>query len=139
MCDGSNVSRTDYAELFEALGTMYGNGDGSTTFGLPNLLDRFLQGSNTSGVYKEAGLPNITGELQNGACIDQAFRSFYLIEKNIDDSAYTYRGGTVTYVPGTAKTHPFYLIFDASKSSSIYGSSTTVQPPALTILPCIKY
>jgi microcystin-dependent protein len=37
LCDGSNVSRTTYAGLFAAIGTTYGSGDGSTTFGIPNL------------------------------------------------------------------------------------------------------
>lgn len=35
-CDGSAVSRTDYSELFSAIGTIFGAGDGSTTFNLPN-------------------------------------------------------------------------------------------------------
>ena len=29
--------------------------------------------------------------------------------------------------------------FNAARSNSIYGNSSTVQPPALTLLPCIKY
>ena len=36
LCDGQAVSRTDYSKLFEVLGTRYGEGDGSTTFNLPN-------------------------------------------------------------------------------------------------------
>jgi hypothetical protein len=36
-CDGSNVSRVTYAKLFDIIGTMYGVGDGSTTFGLPEI------------------------------------------------------------------------------------------------------
>ena len=39
VCDGSAVSRTSYADLFAAIGTIYGAGDGSTTFNLPNLMD----------------------------------------------------------------------------------------------------
>jgi hypothetical protein len=35
--DGSEVSRTTYAALFSVIGTQYGDGDGSTTFNLPNL------------------------------------------------------------------------------------------------------
>lgn len=35
VCDGSEVSRTTYARLFTAIGTIYGVGDGSTTFNLP--------------------------------------------------------------------------------------------------------
>ena len=37
ICDGSAVSRTTYADLFNAIGTSYGAGDGSTTFNVPNL------------------------------------------------------------------------------------------------------
>ena len=36
-CDGSAVSRTTYADLFAAIGTVYGAGDGSDTFNLPDL------------------------------------------------------------------------------------------------------
>ena len=44
-CDGSAVSRTAYAALFAAIGTTYGNGNGSTTFNLPNLVNRVPVGS----------------------------------------------------------------------------------------------
>lgn len=40
LCDGSNVSRTTYADLFDLIGTTFGAGDGSTTFTLPNLKGR---------------------------------------------------------------------------------------------------
>jgi microcystin-dependent protein len=43
-CDGSEVSRTTYAALFAALGTAWGEGDGSTTFNLPDLRYKFLRG-----------------------------------------------------------------------------------------------
>ncbi|MBQ3785019.1 MAG: tail fiber protein [Alphaproteobacteria bacterium] len=44
LCDGSAVSRTDYADLFNAIGTTYGDGDGSTTFNLPNKPEFYEQG-----------------------------------------------------------------------------------------------
>lgn len=37
LCDGSAISRTTYSALFDAIGTAYGSGDGSTTFNIPNL------------------------------------------------------------------------------------------------------
>jgi microcystin-dependent protein len=40
LCDGSAVSRLQYARLFRAIGTAYGEGDESTTFNLPNCADR---------------------------------------------------------------------------------------------------
>ena len=74
-CDGAAVGRETYPELFAAIGTTFGAGDGKTTFNLPNLIGRFAEGSAT---------------------------------------------------PGTSLYNP------------IYGASDTVQPPALTLLPCIK-
>ena len=43
-CDGSAVSRTTYADLFTALGTTHGVGDGSTTFNVPDLRGEFIRG-----------------------------------------------------------------------------------------------
>lgn len=39
-CDGAAVSREDYADLFTAIGTAYGAGNGTTTFNVPDLRDR---------------------------------------------------------------------------------------------------
>lgn len=44
VCDGRAVSRTGYADLFRAIGTTHGQGDGSTTFNLPDYRGRFLRG-----------------------------------------------------------------------------------------------
>jgi len=43
-CDGSNVSRSTFSDLFNAIGTTFGVGDGSTTFGLPDLRGEFVRG-----------------------------------------------------------------------------------------------
>lgn len=48
ICDGSAVSRTDYSELFAVIGTTYGEGDGSTTFNLPNKRGRVSVGLDTT-------------------------------------------------------------------------------------------
>ena len=48
LCDGRAVSRTKYAELFKAIGTKHGSGDGSTTFNLPNPKGRTLVGKDSS-------------------------------------------------------------------------------------------
>lgn len=44
MCDGSAVSRTTYADLFAVVETIYGVGNGSTTFNLPDLRGRAIHG-----------------------------------------------------------------------------------------------
>ena len=43
-CNGAELDRTTYADLFAIIGTTYGSGDGSTTFNLPNLSSRFIGG-----------------------------------------------------------------------------------------------
>jgi hypothetical protein len=47
-CDGSNVSRTVYQQLFDVIGTTIGEGDGSTTFTLPMLPDKGIKFENIS-------------------------------------------------------------------------------------------
>ena len=132
ICNGAKVSRTTYANLFAAIGTAFGSGDGSTTFDLPDLIDRFAEGSRTVGTYKSAGLPNIIGNIDsvgsdyNGPSGPGGSGAFYASNKVKTGSG----GSDFWYV---------HLDFYASRSNSIYGNSTTVQPPALTLLPCIKY
>ena len=130
LCDGSAVSRTTYAELFAKIGTIHGVGDGTTTFNLPNLIDRVVQGAAVAGTYKEAGLPNIEGKFNsttrvattpNGCITD------YTVVKTDD-----YGGGGAYF--STANHH-----ISANGSNPIYGNSDTVQPPALTCRVLIKY
>jgi len=44
-CNGAAISRTTYASLFAAIGTVWGVGDGSTTFRVPDLRGLFLRGA----------------------------------------------------------------------------------------------
>ena len=55
LCDGSAVSRTTYADLFAIIGTTFGAGNGSTTFNLPDLRDRFVVGAGTSYNNNDTG------------------------------------------------------------------------------------
>lgn len=48
ICDGRAISRVTYADLFNAIGTTYGAGDGSTTFNLPNLKGKIPIGKDTT-------------------------------------------------------------------------------------------
>lgn len=61
VCDGSAVSRDQYADLFDVIGTTYGAGDGSTTFNLPNLSGRtVIGGSNNYAVGSSGGYESVT-------------------------------------------------------------------------------
>jgi len=62
-CHGQAVSRTTYAALFAALGVVYGAGDGSTTFNLPDLRGRVIAGKDDMGATSANRLTNQTGGL----------------------------------------------------------------------------
>jgi microcystin-dependent protein len=55
LCDGSAVSRTTYADLFNVIGTKYGAGDGSTTFNVPDLRGKFPMGANSTYQLSSTG------------------------------------------------------------------------------------
>ena len=138
ICNGAEVSRTTYAKLFAVIGTTYGAGDGSTTFNLPNLTDKFIMGSGTAGTSKTAGLPNITGDLKLRPN-NTGYNTFFGFDGVFNmgssttltaDAFIASTGKGTTYIP---------ITFAASRSSSIYGNSTTVQPPAVTMRFYIKY
>lgn len=48
LCDGSEISRTTYRDLFKVIGVKYGVGNGKDTFNLPDFRFRFPLGSNSS-------------------------------------------------------------------------------------------
>ena len=127
--NGAAVSRTTYAALFAVIGTKYGAGNGSTTFNLPNSIGRFSEGGSTAGTVKNAGLPNIIG-------------SFFASSRSQYPSV---SGAFTTSDYGSNRngengnTGDLKYTFTASNYNGIYGASNTVQPPALTVLPCIKY
>lgn len=139
LCDGSQVSRTTYNKLFDVIGTTYGEGDGSATFNLPNLTDKFIQGSNTVGAVKAAGLPNITASKTVRTASDNVFSNNWEGALGHDFAASDIKWyNAIAYTTDSTQNNSI-LRFDASKSNSIYGNSTTVQPPAVTMRYIIKY
>jgi hypothetical protein len=136
LCDGSAVSRTTFAALFAEIGTRHGAGDGSTTFNLPDMNSRFLEGTTDTGqvgTKVEAGLPNITGSF-NGQqnCSAPADWDIEVSGAFVDDKPF------IGVINAGAGTQGYGFSFDASKSNQIYGETLTVQPPALRCLACIK-
>lgn len=65
-CDGSEISRETYSELFKVFGETYGAGDGETTFNLPDFRGAFLRcvGGNAAALGVEQGdaIRDITGD-----------------------------------------------------------------------------
>ena len=119
--DGQSFDTTVYVLLAE----LYPSGK------LPCLNDnRFLEGASTACTSKDAGLPNIKGEIvrefQGGKWDTASVYSGALFEKTSGTSRYKYTTGT----PAESQ---YGVGFDASKSNAIYGKSNTVQPKSYTV------
>ena len=134
ICDGSEISRDTYSELFTAIGTIYGEGDGSTTFNIPDLRDKWIKYygvENNIGEILAEGLPNIYGTMNSAdsqAVCGNVTGAFRIIST------------TRIYVPqGIEKTANSRVEFSASNYSNIYGNSTHVTPNSIVLLPCIRY
>lgn len=116
-CNGQSCA--GYAELVSVLGK-------ST---VPDYRNRFLEGSAAPGRVLEAGLPNISGRTW-GVMYDP-------FATPSGPFTYRYENGQsgVRDLDGFAA---YWIYFDASRCSSVYGKSTTVQPPAVTVKYLIK-
>lgn len=145
ICDGSEINRTDYTNLFAVIGTTYGEGDGSTTFNLPNYTDKFLEGSTTAGTIKNAGLPNITGHFDGWGTAQVNHGSYGTSVTHSSNNCigqHTTSDAQKMSFNVTSNNNRDLLVgfaFNAGKSNSIYGNSSTVQPPAITVKFIIKY
>lgn len=121
LCQGQAVSRTTYAELFKAIGTAFGEGDGSTTFNLPDYRGKVPFGAdanNVIGTDENGALPNIkggitgmragTGGTANG-CVQTTGSA-----ENVSTWSGSYGGWNI----------------DASRSSTLYKDGQTTVVPA---------
>lgn len=61
LCQGQTVSRTTYADLFAVIGTIYGAGDGSTTFALPDMGGRVPAGKEATATRLTTGGSGVDG------------------------------------------------------------------------------
>ena len=129
LANGASYKVADYPDLYAVIGNTYG-GD-TENFNVPNLVDKFIQGSTTSGEEKEAGLPNITGGWMPSVPVGYENYVTGAVAAEIKSSGLVSSSGTQLAIGAGIK-------IDASKSSAVYGKSNTVQPPALTMVYIIK-
>ncbi len=145
VCDGSEVSREAYAELYQEIGALCGPGDGSTTFNLPDLRDVWLVWAGTQHVAGEEiaeGLPNITGSCTlHGGDGGTFFDTRYAVGAFMGAAKSLGKNRSLNNVGTTSGTNTSFdrLAMDASDSNTIYGASTHVTPESVAVLPCIVY
>ena len=131
VCNGSAISRSEYSVLFNMIGTMYGIGDGTNTFNLPDFRGKFLEGVPTGknlGDIVEAGLPSIN---HTHSYYTATNRTYQGIESIGAVGGLITANGNKRYWNGETTTNTS----TNSTVNGIYGKSDTVQPPAV----CVNY
>ena len=146
--NGATVQRADYPRFIAladkhnlwtddtaANAGLFGRGDGVATMALPNWTDRMVQlAGDGAGASVAAGLPNITGTTKMGFILGNlsgiAPTGDGAVTVKIVDSLSNYDAGRAARST---------VGIDASKSNPIYGASSTVQPPAIKLIPIIRY
>lgn len=126
-CAGALVSRSAYPELFAAIGTKYGAGDGSTTFALPDTADRFprFAGTLDVGVTQEDAIRNITG----------AFGTIGATNESASASGVFW--GSQQYGAGYGSTG--YAVNITFNASTVVPTADENRPKAIAFKACIKY
>jgi|TARA_S200002703_G_C3802694_1_gene248210 microcystin-dependent protein len=148
-CDGSNVSRSTYSALFAVVGTTYGAGDGSSTFGLPDLQNNIPVGSsNNKAVGSTAGAENVTAS--GNVSITAAAENHSLSIAELAAHSHTVGGGRTLStdnsggpqidssshgITGSGTAHGHNVTVNAA---SVTGDATSVLQPFLTTLYIIK-
>ena len=91
LCDGSAVSRTTYADLFDVISTTYGAGDGSTTFNVPQLQGKMPQGydGNTYNLAGTGGANTVTVAVTNNQAATNATNQSVTITGSISNTTLT--------------------------------------------------
>ena len=140
-CEGQAVSRATYSQLFSRLGTMYGAGDGSTTFNLPDLRGQFIRGwDNGAGLDPDAATRTDRGDGTVGNNVgtkqQDAFEDHVHSARKWNQTGFDGTGGQNLVGSDTNGSSP------GTSNSSVIGSPTggnETRPTNIYMLYCIKY
>lgn len=121
LCDGSEVSRTTYAALFAIIGTVWGAGDGSTTFKLPDGRGRALIGAGTGSGMTERILGQTVGA-----------ETHQLTEAEMAAHTHTLNWTNANAAP-TGGAAPATIVGSSTNTSSVGGDGAhnNMQPSAV--------
>jgi phage-related tail fiber protein len=132
--NGAQVSRTIYADLFAAIGTVYGVGDGSTTFNLPDLRGEFLRSwDDARGIDPGRGI---------GSFQAQSWKTWWVTERGFGwNGGYTHTQGQI---PQSAENGyqgaQFTGKWENPSGAQQYRYGTEeVRPRNRALLACIKF
>lgn len=135
VCEGGDVSRATYAKLFAKIGESFGVGDGSTTFGLPNLIDQFLRGkSGTRVIGNEQG--SMTGTPANPFVAGSDGDHTHSVPYS-DSTLGT--DGSASYVNMYSGSHGYYTSGSGTHTHPISGGDAETRPKNIAVKFYIRY
>lgn len=137
-CDGSAISRELYPELFAAIGTNYGSGNGSTTFNIPTLGGEFLRCWTSANSVETRNVRS-----SQSWAIQEIHGRIHRISETFNHSGYTsgvfakYGGYNAHGTPSsTDYSNSAMADFTASR---VVQTSNETRPRNIALLVCIKY
>ncbi len=153
ICNGTAISRTTYAALFAIIGTTYGAGDGSSTFNLPNLQEKFIVGSSSNTGYNLADTGGAADVILTATQMPNHAHYVNLTTNNAGNHNHTYAafgGGTSGTVPAlrfdgggavnsntsTHNGHNHSVTGNTNQQGG--GAAHENRPPYIALLTCIK-
>lgn len=125
--NGTAVSRTTYAALFAAIGTLYGAGDASTTFNLPDLRGYFVRGAGTNS---DGTVSGTFGEKQADALKTHSHNTNPTLD---------FFGGRAANGQWNEQQMPRNVSGGVSSTGPSTGVSTETRPKNIAMLYCIKF
>ena len=136
LANGAAASRSGKARLFSVYGTTFGAGDGSTTFNLPDLRDRYIIGANTNALGAQIAeqLPNITGYFGSHGGDTHGVFAYADGAFSIGDIS---AGGQPAYTIDGSKGASF-IGYHAHNSNAIYTDNGKVYPASIALNFIIK-
>ena len=145
--NGAAVSRTTFSALFNAIGTTFGAGDGSTTFNLPDMRGEFPRGWNDGrGVDsgRSFGSAQLDGLGEHIHSILRSNRGFDRWDVTNNDSAITELDNTITfktssYFNNFRSQAPNRTLRQNGNTSTNDNATNETRPRNLALLACIKF
>lgn len=123
LCDGLAINRTTYANLFAAIGSTYGNGNGSSTFNLPDLRGRIVFGVDNMGGTSANRLTTTGGISANNTLgATCGTQSITLTTPNLPTHNHPFTGGQSTTSDNT-HSHDYQDAYFAENNSGGVGSN----------------
>ncbi len=124
LCHGQAVSRADYAALFAAIGTVYGEGDRRTTFNLPDLRGRTVAGKDDMGGTAAARLTDQTGGV-DGDQLGAAGGAETHVLRTSQLARHSHASGTLRTASAGAHKHGISSAGDTTLASYIHRDGNT--------------